>query len=131
MSISHIGTPLSVFEKKMILNAYRYISDRREGRLPHEKLNLRKEVADTLGIAERTVASVTSEFNKTNNLSPAVPTGRPSNGIDIVVMEKIRETIHNANQNGNPISSKIISNILRDIGIDLSPRSIRRYCRKM
>jgi transposase len=115
----------------MILKASRYISDRREGRLPHEKLNLRKEVADTLGIAERTVASVTSEFNKTNNLSPAVPTGRPSNGIDIVVMEKIRETIHNANQNGNPISSKIISNLLRDIGIDLSPRTIRRYCRKM
>jgi hypothetical protein len=46
-------------------------------------------------------------------------------------MEKIRETIYNANQNGNPISSKIISNLLRDIGIDLSPRTIRRYCRKM
>jgi len=54
------GAPLTDNEKSMIINVYNYLSVGKS----HQTLTLRKQVAEVLGVAERTVASVVSDWNK-------------------------------------------------------------------
>ena len=55
------GAPLTDNEKSMIINAYNYLSGANSVGKSHQ---IRKQVAEVLGVAERTVASVVSDWNK-------------------------------------------------------------------
>jgi hypothetical protein len=62
----------------MIINIYNYFlrdNSRKEG---HQKLTLRKQVAEVLGVTERTVASVVSDWKNRgdNTFTPHKTLGR-------------------------------------------------------
>jgi len=58
------GAPLTDNEKSMIINVYNYLSGANSVGKSHQTLTLRKQVAEVVGVAERTVASVVSDWNK-------------------------------------------------------------------
>ena len=55
------GAPLTDNEKLMIIIIYNYFSGVNSTRKNHQKVILRKRVAEVLGIAEGTVGSVLSD----------------------------------------------------------------------
>ena len=60
------GAPLTENEKLMIINIYKNFSGANSIENDHQKLTLRKRVAEVLGVAERTVGGVVSDWNRCN-----------------------------------------------------------------
>jgi hypothetical protein len=66
-------------KKLMIINVYNYLPGTNSVGKSHQTLTLRKRVAEVLGVAERTVASVVSDWNKRmdGTFTPQKVLGRP------------------------------------------------------
>ncbi|RHZ78730.1 hypothetical protein Glove_157g5 [Diversispora epigaea] len=74
----------------------------------HEKVTLRKCIAEVLGVLESTVGQVIHEWNQCNNgtFPEQKPIGQPNHDITTLLHEKIT----NSNKSGSPISTPILQN---------------------
>ena len=63
----------------MKINVYNYFSGTNSVRKSYQTLTLRKQVAEVLGVAERTVTGVVSDWNKRKDgtFTPQKVLGRP------------------------------------------------------
>ncbi|GET02903.1 hypothetical protein H257_11777 [Rhizophagus clarus] len=87
------SAPLTDNKKLMIINLYNYFSGDNSRKEDHQKLTLHKQVTEVLGVAERTVASVVSDWNKRGDdtFTPHKTLGRPKSKPDENILELLRE----------------------------------------
>jgi hypothetical protein len=104
------GAPLTDNEKLMIINLYNYFSGDNSRKEDHQKLTLRKRVAEVLGVAERTVASVVSDWKKRGDdtFTPHKPLGRPKSEPNENISELLRTKILDANKKAEQLSTPIL-----------------------
>jgi len=112
-------------EKTMVVNAHQWLSGRNPLQQAHQKLGLRKSIGQCLGISERKVDNVLTEWNVNNGVfnEPEIPLGRPRldpNSLDMVGLETaIREIVLTANRTGVPMSTPRLLHQLEEKGFYL------------
>ncbi|GES84188.1 hypothetical protein H257_11777 [Rhizophagus clarus] len=116
------GAPLKDNEKLMIINLYNYFLGDNSRKEDHQKLTLRKRVAEVLGVAERTVASVVSDWNKRGDdtFTSHKTLGRPKSKPDENISELLRTKILDANKKAEQLSTPILQQFLSEHGYELS-----------
>src|SRR4051812_23783158 len=94
------GALLTNNEKLMIINLYNYFLGDNSRKEDHQKLTLRKRVAEVLGVAERTVASMVSNWNKRGDdtFTPHKTLRRPESEPDENISELLHTKILDANK---------------------------------
>ena len=93
------GAPLTDNEKSMVISIYNYFSGVNFKTEDHQKVKLRKQVAEALGIAESTVGVVVADWNKCgdNTFTPHKTLKRPKLQPDENISTILRTKIPNAN----------------------------------
>ncbi|GBC03350.1 hypothetical protein RclHR1_05080016 [Rhizophagus clarus] len=104
------SAPLTDNKKLMIINLYNYFSGDNSRKEDHQKLTLHKQVTEVLGVAERTVASVVSDWNKRGDdtFTPHKTLGRPKSKPDENILELLRTKILDANKKAEQLSTPIL-----------------------
>jgi transposase len=122
------GAPLTDNEKLMIINLYNYFSWDNSRKEDYQKLSLRKRVAEVLGVAERTVASVVSDWKSRgdNTFTPHKTLGRPKSEPDENISELLRTKILDANKKAEQLNTPILRQFLSEHGYELSKWKLLR-----
>ncbi|GBC22902.2 hypothetical protein H257_11777 [Rhizophagus irregularis DAOM 181602=DAOM 197198] len=126
-STKRSGAPLTDNEKLMVINVYNYFSGANSKKEDHQKVTLRKHVAEVLGIGECTVARVVSDWKSRgdNTFTPHKTLGRPKLQPDENLSEILRTKILNANKTAEQLSTHTLQQFLAEKGYDLSSRYLR------
>ena len=123
-------------EKTMVVNAHQWLSGRNPLQQAHQKLGLRKSIGLCLGISERKVDNVLTEWNVNNGVfnEPEIPLGRPRldpNSLDMVGLETaIREIVLTANRTGVPMSTPRLLHQLEEKGFYLLKSTLLRRLKR-
>ncbi|GES77743.1 hypothetical protein H257_11777 [Rhizophagus clarus] len=112
----------------MIINLYNYFSGDNSRKEDHQKLTLCKRVAEVLGVVERTVASVVSDWNKRGDdtFTPHKTFGRSKSKPDENISELLRTKILDANKKAEQLSTPILQQFLFEHGYELSKWKLLR-----
>ena len=106
-STKRTGAPLTDNEKRMIINIHNYLSGANSKKEDHQKVPLRKRVAQVCGVAESTVACVVADWNKRGDdtFTPHKTLGRPKSQPDENISELLRTKILDSNKAAEQLSS--------------------------
>ena len=132
-SMKRSGAPLTDNEKLMIIKVYNYFSGINSRKNDHQKVTLRKRVAEVCGVAEGTVRSVVSDWKSRgdNTFTPHKTLGRPKLQPDENLSEILRTKILNANKTAEQLSTYTLQQFLAEKGYDLSRWKLFRILHKL
>jgi transposase len=131
---SSSGFPLSVREKRIIVNIYDYLSGQHELHKVHKKLSLRKRTAVLSGFGETTVGRVIGEYRKSGieGLLPPQHVGRHPVKVPTEMKECLSKVVRDLARSGSPSSVKVIKCKMEEVlGCELSDYSVYSYLTKL
>jgi transposase len=117
----------------MIVNVYTYFSEANITKESHQKLTLRKQVAEVLGVVEGTVRSVISDWKKrgdntfTSHKTLKRPKLKPDENISEILCTKILD----ANKKAEQLATPVLLQFLAEQGYEFSKWKLLRilvYC---